>query len=100
MLWTYTRPHWNDERRRGGISPLACALVETADPRMFNRIEVEPGFPLSPFEPISPYCTLAQYRKGFEYLPRSADEAANFTISSAHFDAKSFVLDPPECRVP
>jgi hypothetical protein len=41
MLWTYTRPHSNDERRRGGISPLACALVETADPRMFGRYEVK-----------------------------------------------------------
>ena len=67
---------------------------------MFNRIAVEPGFPLWTFEPISSYCTLAQYRKGFEYLPRSADEAANFAISSAHFDAKSFVLDPLECGVP
>jgi hypothetical protein len=37
--------------------------------------------------------------QGFEYLPRSADEAANFAISSAHFDAKSFVLDPLGCGV-
>jgi hypothetical protein len=38
--------------------------------------------------------------QGFEYLPRSADEAANFTIRVLNFDAKSFVLDPLECSVP